>query len=483
MTQTTISRRGFSLGLGAATLALRGVERRGTAQDAEPELSGHVVATRRGADDEEQPRLTVVDLRPGGRTVELEAPVVTHLFPVPGTARAVATTEEAVLVVDAAAGTATEVQAPAGGALPAELSDLHPTFTAPPSFTDRFAVFADRAMPRWLIDLREATAVDLIDRFAGDDPFFQVAAFAAGDVLVLASGDRVLVVDPTTALVERDLVEGGRLAIPQLAPGGDRVGWVARRGDEGAPASLIVAGVGGGEPAIAHEDRSGTLGFRWISDDAALLLPLTEGRDLVLARLDLASGDQMGLGTIRGWESYPQVLAEGTRAITETEADDGSSRWRLTDLDGGETVDPPDLAGTEPTYPLDRATRAVLFQPEGSGTGVEGADYHVLNTATAAVRSLLTQVDGQFYPRPTLSPDRRSAALSMTGREGEALWLCDLVRGETVRLDGYLGAEFAPDSRAVLTRKVGRDNPLEILDLDGSLVRELDVYNRAWWIG
>lgn len=482
---TTISRRGFTVGLGAAALAMP-KPWPATGRIAEPELSGYVVATRFDLESGElEPGVAVFDLaRDAETTVEL--PAIGTLFPIEGSAAALALGDQAGFIVDAASATATEIRPLGDTQLGAAFLDVLPVQPFVTSPSPRYEIVAEGVLPRWLIDVEEATVLDLIAAFALDDSFFQAAAFTAdGSRLLLANGERIVVVSLATMEIERTLSETLGIRSPQLSPGGTRIAYVEPDATRVGPdaVALRLAAVDDGDPITVYVDGLGSLDFRWITDDEVLLTMLTRYTGTALTRLDLRTGLTTAFGVVPGAPANPRILANGTRAIASSDLDPATVWW-LVDLEGDAVLRVPELEGMVPHGPPSRAARAVLFGPDDyAGIGVAGQRYSVLNTATGAITTSVSQVADQFYPPPVISPDNRSAAIGSSGPAGEELWLLDMVSGDLVALPDHLGAIYAPDGRSILTREVGPSKPLAIRSLDGTLIRELSLYDRAWWLG
>lgn len=481
---TTITRRGFALGLGAMTLASPRMGG-GPVAAAEAGLTGYVVASGPGGGYESTvPGLTVIDLA-ADTTASVDVPPVDQLLPIWGGSYGIAAAEEAIFVLDAATATATEI-APFPGTTftePLASQGLYPPpFYAP---TQRFAFLSSGVTPTYLVDLERATALDLTAAFARADPFFQAAAMTPdGALLLLGTSETVVLVSPETGKVERTLAATAGIRSPQLSPGGTRAALVEPTGRDRRVA-LRVADVDRDAPVeTPFEDASGSLSCRWITDDALLLTALDRYGSTVLTRLDLATGETTGSGVLPGTALNLQVIANGTRAITSTDLD--ATVWWLIDLEKGNALRLPDLDDmlADGYGPAPRSARAVLFGPDDySGMGVPGQHYAVLNTATGAITTTVDRVEGRFYGPPVLAPDGRTAAIGGSDAEADELWLLDLVTGDLVAIPDHLGAEFAPDGRHILTRGLGKGQPLEIRDLADDVVRELGVYDFAWWLG
>lgn len=480
---TTISRRALTLGLGAGALAARGT-RWTAAQTEATELSGYVFANR--IDEEAgEPGLTVFDLA-GERTATVDVPPIDQLLPVLGSPFGIAAFTDALLVLDAARGKATEITPVPGTAFGEPLGGrgLYPSYPVYPVPSDRYALLSEGALVSFLVDLVQATALDL-SAFAGEDRYFQVASLTPdGRRLVLGNSLSIVSVDLATMEVERTIVASGGLPIrsPQLAPDGIRVAYVEPTETE-RHVALRIAGISGDPlPEIAFEDASGTLSCRWVDEHSLLLSTFDRYGSTILTRLDLKTGATTGVGVLPGTAVNLQIVAGGTRAVASTDLD--STVWWLIDLKAGNAVRLPDLDDMILLGPQVRASRALLLGPDDyTGTGQPGERYAVLNTATGEVTTTVDRVVDQFHLIPVFSPDLRSVAIGRTGPDVNELWLLDMVSGDLVTIPDRLGAQFAPDGRHVLTRGIGRGNPLEIRDLAGDVVRELGMYDQGWWVG
>lgn len=478
---TRFTRRGFTLNVGATAVA-GWVARPMTTRAADTDLAGYVFANR--IDEETgQPGLTVLDLAGGGeKTVDVPPP--NQLFPVLGTHFGIAAFTDALLVLDAERAVATEVTPVPGTRFDEPLGGrgLYPSYPVYPAPSDRYALLGEGGLVSFLVDLERATALDL-SAFAGEDRYFQVAALTPdGRRLVLGNGLSIVVVDLDTMKVGRTLAALADAGIrsPQLAPDGSRVAFAQRSGEDGA-ATIRVAHLDG-EPAIVADIPGGFASLRWTSDDALLVVTIDDS-DSTIDRLDVATGRTTPVGVVAGVPADVQVLAHGTRALVSSEPVDARI-WSLLDVAADRLIGLPELDGMISLGPAVRDARAVLLGPDDyTGTGQAGERYAVLNTATGTVTTTVDRLLDQFHTIPVFSPDLRSVTIGVTGPAGDQLWLLDMVGGDLATISDHLGAQFSPDGRHVLTRKIGRGNPLEIRDLAGDVVRELGAYDQGWWVG
>lgn len=433
--------------------------------------------------------LIVTDMATGTRSY-LDLPPMDDLVAVEGAPFAVAHAAGEAFVVDAETATSTAL-APFSDAtdVPAALARVftpgNPTQVV--AAAGRWVVLLDGRSSRYLVDLRRATLADLAIELRVDNAPQIAAVIPGSDRLLVAVDDELRVVLAETLATEAVVVADEGMYDVALSPGGKRVSWMSQS-DGGAVLTPRHAEVVASAPTdVGWRGEPGDHGFRWVDDDTGLVWRNTsDGADL--HRIDVATGASAVLIALEGGTSGPWILANGTRALVSAEHDN-VVRWSLLDLETGTFVGLPGLTNAELAAPVDRTTRAAIFDPYEP---TRAERLQVLNAASGDVSMLVEAGRGTTLGRPLVAPGGRSAAVDATGvgtpgYDIARCELCDLARGTTVSIDQAAAASFSPDGRHLLTWTVDpatqSRTTLTLRILDGRPVEEIGRAFHVAWVG
>lgn len=226
--------------------------------------------------------------------------------------------------------------------------------------------------------------------------------------------------------IARYLLVQGATAF-HLSPDGRTVAYLSRV--TGAPQLWTVDAAGGWPRQLTYGE--GVDEFRWLPDGTGLLYAADSGGDERLGFVAVSADgarERVVLPRAEAFQSFGDFAADGRRfAFTSTARNGRDFDVYVAGLDGSAPRRVREMRGAVTPVAWRPGTSEVLVR---EARGEDGADLHLLNVDTGAIRTLLRPTEAAEHADPVWLPDGSGFYLvSDQGRDRKGLAFYDMAQG------------------------------------------------------